>query len=81
MAGLVLARPGHDGEKKLLIPMDPETQRAESLRPLVGALRSLLASAGPELRPFLRDWPQELIARPQGAHTLPVVSALEGLSR
>jgi hypothetical protein len=81
MARLVLTRPGHDGEKKLLIPVDPETQRAESLRPLVGALRSLLASAGPEAKPFLRDWPQELFARPQGARRLPVVSALEGLSR
>jgi hypothetical protein len=81
MAGLVLARPGHDVEKKLPTPMDPETQRAESLRPLVSALRSQLASAGPEARPFLHDWPRGLIARPLSARTLPVVSALEGLSQ
>ncbi len=61
--------------------MVPETQRAEPLRPLVRVLRSLLASAGPEAKPFFRDWPQELIVRPRGARTLPVVSALEGLSR
>jgi len=30
---------------------------------------------------FLRDWPQELIARPIGGRSLPVVAALRGLSR
>ena len=44
-------------------------------------MRKLLEGAGPEARPFLRDWPQALVARPQGARTLPVVSALEGLSQ
>jgi Dimethlysulfonioproprionate lyase len=80
MAGSSWLAPAITGERKLPIPMDSETQRAESLRPLVGALRSLLASAGPEAKPFFRDWPHELIA-PQEARTLPVVSALEGLSR
>ena len=81
MARLVLTLRCHDGEKKLPISMDPEIRCAEALRPVVGALRSLLASARPEAKPFLRDWPRELIARPQGARTLPVVSALEGLSQ
>jgi hypothetical protein len=40
----------------------------------------LLASA-PEAQAFLRDWPQELIARPVGARSLPVVASLRGLSR
>jgi hypothetical protein len=53
----------------------------ESLRPLVQGLRSLLETAGPEAHAFLRDWPRELIARPIEARSLPVVSALEGLSR
>lgn len=52
----------------------------QSLRALVQAFRELLASA-PEAEPFLRDWPQELIARPVGARSLPVVGALNGLSR
>ncbi len=51
----------------------------ESLRPLVAALRELLASA-PEAEAFLRDWPPELTARPLVAHPLPVVAALQGLS-
>jgi hypothetical protein len=51
----------------------------QSLRPLVQALRELLASA-PEGEPFLRDWPRELIARPVGRRSLPVVAALRGLS-
>ena len=52
----------------------------ESLRPLVVALRELLASA-PEAEAFVRDWPRELIARPVGARSLPVVAALRGLAR
>jgi hypothetical protein len=40
----------------------------------------LLASA-PEAQPFLPDWPSELIARPVGARSLPVVAALRGLAR
>jgi hypothetical protein len=50
------------------------------LRPLVLALRELLASA-PEAEAFLCDWPQELIARPVGGRSLPVVAALRGLTR
>ena len=48
------------------------------LAPLVQAFRELLASA-PEARGFLRDWPRELIARPVGKKSLPVVAALRGL--
>ena len=51
------------------------------LRPLIDALRALLASAGPEAQPFLRDWPRSLVARPFAARSLPVVSAFEGLSQ
>jgi hypothetical protein len=54
--------------------------REESLRPLVQAFRELLASA-PEAEAFLRDWPRELIPRPIGARSLPVVAALRGLTR
>ncbi len=53
----------------------------EALHSLVGALRALLETAGPQADAFLLDWPQELIARPVGAHSLPVVAALQGLSR
>jgi hypothetical protein len=53
----------------------------ESLRPLVGAVRALLETAGPEASAFLGDWPRELIARAQAAHPLPVVAYLERLSR
>jgi hypothetical protein len=49
--------------------------------PLVVAFRDLLEAAGPEALPFLRDWPRELIARPRAARSLPVVSALQGISR
>jgi Dimethlysulfonioproprionate lyase len=56
-------------------------RRQEPLRGLVDALRSLLETAGPEAQAFLRDWPRELIARPLRARSLPVVSALRGLSR
>jgi hypothetical protein len=55
--------------------------RHESLRPLVVAIRDLLKKAGPVAQPFLADWPQELVARSIVAHSLPVVAALEGLSR
>lgn len=54
--------------------------REASLRPLVVAFRELLASA-PEAETFLRDWPRELIARPVGGRSLPVVAALRGLAR
>jgi len=63
------------------LPASPEFEPAESLRPLVAAFRELLGAAGPEALPFLRDWPRDLIARPQAARSLPVVSALVGLSR
>jgi hypothetical protein len=49
-------------------------------RPLVVAFRDLLEAAGPEALPFLSDWPQALIARPQEPRSLPVVSALRNLS-
>lgn len=53
----------------------------EPLRSLVDALRALLKTAGPAARPFLTDWPPELIARPVGARSLPVVARLRGLAR
>ena len=53
----------------------------EPLRDLTGALRDLLEASGTEAQPFLRDWPQELMARPQTARSLPVVVGLHGLSR
>jgi hypothetical protein len=53
----------------------------ESLRDLTGTLRDLLEASGPEAKPFLRDWPQELMARPQTARSLPLVAALRSLSR
>jgi len=53
----------------------------EALCPLVGAARSLLETAGPEAQAFLGDWPRELTARPTDARSLPVVAALQGLSR
>ena len=56
-------------------------RRHEPLRPLVDALRALIETAGPRAQAFLDDWPRELIARPVGARPLPVVAALEGLSR
>ncbi len=62
-------------------PMPNETRLKDSLRPLVAALRDLLVAAGPQAVPFLHDWPRALIARPQSARPLPVVAALEGLSR
>jgi len=52
----------------------------EALRSLVDALRAFLETAGPQAQTFLNDWPQELIARPVGARTFPVVAALRGLS-
>jgi hypothetical protein len=52
----------------------------QSLRSLVAALRELLAAA-PDAKPFLRDWPRELIARPIGSRSLPVVATLHRLSR
>jgi hypothetical protein len=56
-------------------------RRQEPLRGPVDAVRSLLETAGPEAQAFIRDWPAELIARPTSARSLPVVSALRGLSR
>jgi Dimethlysulfonioproprionate lyase len=53
----------------------------ESLRLLIGALRSLLETAGPERAPFLRAWPKALAARPVVARSLPVVARLERLSQ
>ncbi|HXE24136.1 MAG TPA: dimethylsulfonioproprionate lyase family protein [Roseiarcus sp.] len=47
---------------------------------LVDALRALLETAGPRAQAFLSDWPRELIARPVGARSLPVIAALRGLS-
>ena len=61
--------------------MPDKTRLERSLRSLVAALRELLEAAGPEASPFLRDWPQELTPRPIVPHPLPVVSALQGLSR
>ncbi len=57
------------------------TRAEQPLRPLVGALRRLLESAGPEAAPFLSDWPETLIARPVAPRTLPVVAALPDLAR
>jgi hypothetical protein len=62
---------GNDIEERTVI---------QSLRPLVQAFRGLLPSA-PEAEAFLRDWPRELIARPAGKRSLPVVVALRGLAR
>ena len=53
----------------------------EALHSLVEALRALLETAGPQADAFLRDWPSEFIARPVVARSLPVVAALQGLSR
>ena len=57
-----------------------EYTQIQSLRSLVVALRELLAAA-PDAEAFLRDWPRELIARPIGGRSLPVVAELRGLSR
>jgi Dimethlysulfonioproprionate lyase len=54
---------------------------SQSLRPLVAALRTLLERVGSQAKPFLTDWPRELIARPVVARPLPVVASLQGLSR
>lgn len=53
----------------------------EPLGRLVHILHGLLKTAGAEAKPFLRDWPRELTTRPVVARSLPVVSALQGLSR
>ena len=53
----------------------------DSPLPLVWALRALLETAGPEAQAFRSDWPRELIARPVGARSLPVVARLRGLAR
>ena len=58
-----------------------EAGRGAPLLDLVDSLRALLAAAGPQALPFLRDWPHQLTPRPQAARSLPVVSALEGLER
>jgi hypothetical protein len=47
----------------------------------VDILRALLETAGSKAQPFSRDWPRELVARPTSARSLPVVAALQGLSR
>jgi hypothetical protein len=51
------------------------------MRGLVDALRSLLEAAGPQGEAFIRDWPPEMIARPFSSRSLPVASALHGLSQ
>ncbi len=66
---------------RLRNPTPGQTQRADSFRPLVAALRRLLEAAGPPAFPFLRDWPRDLTRRPLVARSLPVVSALGGLER
>ena len=63
------------------LPASPEFQPAEIPAPSRGRLPRLLEAAGPAALPFLRDWPRDLIARPLAPRSLPVVSALEGLSR
>ena len=45
------------------------------------AFRELLEAGGAEAEAFLHDWPRELVARPVAARSLPVVSALHGISR
>ena len=47
----------------------------------VNSLHALLEAAGSQAQPFLRDWPQDLVARPVVARSLPVVASLQGLSR
>ena len=47
----------------------------------VNSLHALLQAAGSQAQPFLRDWPQDLVARPVVARSLPVVASLQGLSR
>jgi len=47
----------------------------------VNSLHALLEAAGSQAEPFLREWPQDLVARPVVARSLPVVASLQGLSR
>jgi hypothetical protein len=54
---------------------------AEPLVRLINILRELLETAGPEAHAFIRDWPKALTARPVAARSLPVVAALQDLSR
>jgi hypothetical protein len=61
--------------------MDTNTPLAACLRPLLVGLQDLLEGAGPAALPFLRDWPQELIARPVSARSLPIVPVIQGLGR
>jgi hypothetical protein len=70
-----------DDPEPRLNPMPDEAGTENSLRTLVAALRALLDAARLTASPFLHDWPRALIARPQSAHSLPVVSALQGLYR
>ena len=53
----------------------------EPLGRLVNDLHDLLETAGSAAEDFVREWPRELVARPVVARSLPVVSALQGLSR
>jgi len=56
------------------------TMREQSGRPLVQTLRELPASV-PEAQGFLHDWPRDLVARPVGKRSLPILAALGGLER
>ncbi len=53
----------------------------EPLGSVVNIVRELLETAGAEAEAFIREWPRELVARPVVARSLPVVAALQGLSR
>ncbi len=55
--------------------------REEPLARVVNVVRELLETAGAEAEAFIREWPRELVARPVVARSLPVVAALQGLSR
>ncbi len=55
--------------------------REEPLARVVNIVRELLETAGAEAEAFIREWPRELVARPVVARSLPVVAALQGLSR
>ena len=54
---------------------------AEPLARLVNIVHELLETAGSEAEAFIREWPRDLVARPHIARSLPVVAALQGLSR
>jgi hypothetical protein len=64
-------------------PEGPTTGSAlpASLPSVVASLREFLESCGAEAEAFIRDWPKALVARPVVARSLPVVAALNDLSR